>query len=325
MVPSGIYVLILNYNGREHLEYCLPSVLETDYPETQVILIDNGSDDDSIAFTRRAYPQVEIIENGRNLGWAAGNNVGVRHALERGADYIALLNNDMRVDPRWLTHAVAAAEVDARIGFVGFDTIGEYHLSVDPDLTQFRQRQAAWRELVIRDTEHVAGCALFVRAALFCDVGLFDESFFAYGEEDDLQKRARRAGYRSVRINVPLWHHNGGYWSRSRLLRASILAQRNHIRVMIKDDLPRVALRRFLGMVHFICRPGLKYDHSHAHMRRLRPSTYPVNVAILLYAIAWNVAMSPLTLLARRRDEQRIRAARRRLAALQSPDWGDTP
>jgi GT2 family glycosyltransferase len=234
-----------------------------------------------------------------------------------------LLNNDMRVDPRWLTHAVVAAEGDPCIGFIGFDTVGEYRLRVDPDLTEFRQRQAEWRELVVRGAEHVAGCALFIRSALFRDIGLFDESFFAYSEEDDLQKRGQRAGYRTVRINVPLWHYNGGYWDQSRLLRASVMAQRNHIRVMIKDDPPLMALRRLFTMVHFICRPGIRYDHSHAHLRRLRPSIYPVNVGILFYAVLWNLVMSPVTLLARHRDRRRIHAARQRLAALQPVDQGD--
>ena len=101
------------------------------------------------------------------------------------------------------------------------------------------------------------------------------------------------------------------------------MAQRNHIRVMIKDDPPLVALRRFFTMLHFICRPGIRYDRTHAHLRRLRPSIYPVNVAILLYAIVWNLAMSPVTLLARHRAGRRIRAARQRLAAVPPAGRGD--
>ena len=324
MTPN-VYVLILNYNGKPHLAYCLPSVLRTDYAQVCVMLVDNGSEDDSVAFTRENYPPIEIIENGRNLGWAAGNNVGLRYALARGADYVVLLNNDMRVDPRWLTHAVAVAEADPLVGVLGFDTIGEYHLNADPERLQFKRRQAAWRELRVTETEHVAGCALFLRTDLLRDVGLIDESFFAYGEEDDLQKRARRAGYRSVRVNIPLWHYNGGYWTSSRLLRAAVLAQRNQIRVMIKNDAPRVALGRLRDMVVFVCWPGIAYDHSHAHLRRLRPSVYPLNVLILLYAMFWNLLMLPATLLARRRDERRIRVARQRLAGLRAPAQGDGP
>ncbi|MDY6878314.1 MAG: glycosyltransferase family 2 protein [Chloroflexota bacterium] len=316
MAPS-VYVLILNYNGIDHLSYCLSSVLETEYPQLYIVLIDNGSDDDSVTFTRNNYPQIEIIKNNHNLGWAAGNNVGIRCALERGADYVVLLNNDMRVDSRWLTHAVAAAEADPLIGFVGFDTIGEYHLNADPDLTQFRQRQSAWQRLEVTEAEHIAGCALFLQADLLRNIGLLDEHFFAYGEEDDLQKRARRAGYRSVRINIPLWHYNSGSFGK-RTLKTAMLAQRNHIRVMIKADLPRVALRRFRDMVMFICWPGVQYDHNLAHLRRLRPSVYPINTFILLYAIVWNLVMLPTTLIARHRDEQSIRKTHQRLAALQT-------
>jgi len=307
--------LILNYNGREHLEYCLPSVLATEYPALCVLLIDNHSDDDSIIFTRQHFPQIQIIQNERNLGWAGGNNAGIRFALEHEADYVVLLNNDMRVDPRWLTHAVAVAESDPAIGVVGFDTIGEYHVHADPDLTQFRQRQAAWQRLEVTPAEHVAGCALFLRASLLRHIGLIDERFFVYGEEDDLQKRARRAGYRSVRANVPLWHYNGGSWKRSELLRAAVLAQRNHVRVILKNDAPRVIFRRLRDVLVFICWPRVEYDRSHAHLRRLRPASYPVNVAILAYALLWNLLALPATLLARYRDGQRIRTARRQLAA----------
>lgn len=321
-MPPDVHVLILNYNGRAHLTYCLPSVLATEYPDFHVLLIDNGSDDDSVAFARAHYPHVEVIENERNLGWAAGNNVGLRRALDRRVAYVALLNDDMRVDPRWLTHAVAVAEANPLIGIVGFDTIGEYHLNADPDLTEFKRRQVAWRGLEVAETEHVAGCAMFLRSDLLRDVGLIDGSFFAYGEEDDLQKRAYRAGYRSVRVNVPLWHYNSGSFGKH-ALRAAILAQRNHVRGMIKGDPPRVALRRFRDMAVFICWPGVEYDRSHAHLRRLRPSVYPVNVSILLYAVLWNLVMLPATLLARRRDEQRVRLARRRLAALQTPGGED--
>jgi hypothetical protein len=94
---------------------------------------------------------------------------------------------------------------------------------------------------------------------------------------------------------------------------------------MIKADFPSVALRRLRDMVTFICWPGVEYDHSHAHLRRLRPSVYPVNVVILLYAILWNVLALPSTLLARYRDEQRIRRARQRLAAVWSTHEDDGP
>lgn len=322
-MPPSVYVLMLNYNGGEHLEYSLPSVLETEYSHCQVVLIDNGSSDGSVAFTREHHPQVKIIENRRNLGWAAGNNVGIRYALEQGADYVVLLNNDMRVDPRWLTYAVAVAEADPLIAFVGFDTVGEYHVLADPDRAQFRERQLAWQRLTVAKTEHIAGCALFVRTSVFQDIGFIDERFFAYGEEDDLQKRARRAGYRSVRINIPLWHYNGGYWGQASLLKAAALAQRNHVRVMLKNDTPRMALRRLLGMAQFVCSPGIEYDRTHAHQRRLRPSVYPVNVAILLYAVLWNLAILPATLLARYHDEQRIQVARQRLMALQASSRGN--
>lgn len=308
--PS-VYAMVLSYNGLDHLEYSLPSVLATEYAGLHVVLIDNGSTDGSVALAQGRYPQIDVIGHRRNLGWAAANNVGIRHALERGANYIALLNNDVRVDPRWLAQAVTVADRDPRIGVLGFDTIGEYHLEADPDLVLFRRRQAAWQHLEVTESEHVAGCAMFIRAQLLREVGLFDERFFAYSEEDDLQKRAHRAGYRIVRINIPLWHFNGGYWNEHRPLRASVLAQRNSIREMIKNESWGMALRRFSAMVRFICHSDPAYDRTLADLRRLRPSIYPVNVAILTYAIVWNAVMLPGTLRSRLRDERRVQEARR--------------
>lgn len=309
-----ICVLILNLNGKQHLEYCLPSVVRTEYPNLELVLVDNNSTDDSVSFTRANFPQVTVLQNPTNLGWAAGNNAGIRYALEHGADYIVLLNNDIEVDERWLREAVRVAEQRPRVGLIGFDTVGEYKNNEDPERRRFNELRAAWRELQVKPADHITGCALFVRAEVFRNVGLIDESYFAYGEEDDLESRAIRAGYERVRINVPVWHYNGGFWSK-RFMRSSYLAMRNNVRFLLKTQSPREIVRQTAWLVRFVCSRHAQFDRDIPHFRRLRPSRYLVNVCLLAAALAWNVVFLPVTLWKRRQDERKVQAARQALDA----------
>lgn len=306
-----VCVFILNHNGKNHLEYCLPSLCATDYPNYELVLLDNASTDGSVEYTRRNFPQIAVIQNDKNLGWAGGNNVGIRYALDHGADYVVLQNNDTKVDPRWLGAAVQVCRADAHIGIVGFRMLQEYVQGEDPDQEQFRELSAAWERLEYEPAHHVTGAALFVRVDVFRDVGLIDEAYFAYSEEDDLEKRAMRAGYRMVRINVPLWHYNGGFW-RKQFLKSSVLALRNNVRCMIKNDTPRSIAHQILWLFRFVCPPRLEYDVRIPHFRRLRPSNLVVNNAVLLYALLWNLLFLPVTLWARYQDERRIAQACKR-------------
>ncbi|HEX6463613.1 MAG TPA: glycosyltransferase, partial [Vicinamibacterales bacterium] len=96
-----VSVIVLNYNGRQWVEGCLSGLAsQRDAPEFETLLVDNGSRDDSVHFARTTYPDVRIVENGRNLGFAAGNNVGAQHAA---GDWLTFLNNDTIPDRRWLS------------------------------------------------------------------------------------------------------------------------------------------------------------------------------------------------------------------------------
>ncbi|HOZ46504.1 MAG TPA: glycosyltransferase family 2 protein [Candidatus Hydrogenedentes bacterium] len=113
-----VYVLIINWNGREHLAECFDSLLAGTYQNARFVLVDNASDDDSVAFVEEHYddPRVDIIECGGNLGWSGGNNVGMARALEDGADYVFLLNNDTVTAPGAIARLVKMAEERPEIG-----------------------------------------------------------------------------------------------------------------------------------------------------------------------------------------------------------------
>lgn len=309
-----VYVIVLNYNGRHHLEYCLPSLMATDYERCRILLVDNASTDGSVLYVRERFPNVTVIENEENLGFAAGNNIGIRHALDHRADYIVLQNNDTKVDPRWLTYATRVAEADSRVGFVGFEMLQEYIQGEDPEGEQFRARMEAWDKLEVKPANHITGAALFVRSEVFRDVGLLDEAFTFYSEEDDLEHRARRAGYRLVRINIPLWHYNAGS-SRGRSIRFSALAMRHNIRHILKNESPFEIWRQLTWLARFVCLPRIDFDERIPHFRRLRSSNFVVNGLVLAYAFLWNVVSLPATLRARRKAEQRIAHAQKRWEA----------
>src|SRR5215470_14085112 len=100
-----VAVVVLNWNGCNETLACLESLIKLSYPPCDLIVVDNGSTDNSVAAVRSKYPNVEVIQTGKNLGYAGGNNVGIRRALEKGAQYILILNNDTRVSPDAISRA----------------------------------------------------------------------------------------------------------------------------------------------------------------------------------------------------------------------------
>ncbi len=300
-----VCVVVLNYNGLAHLKYCLPSILATDYPALTIIVVDNASSDASVNFVRRNYPQVNLILSDTNRGWSGGNNLGINFARRCGAEYVVLANNDIRVDPRWVSAAVSVAQQDPRVGIVGFKTIEPRE---DDQVAEFARAVALWSGLCVSEAEYVDGMAMFMRMKVFDEVGMIDEGFFAYAEDNDLVLRARKAGYRVVATNVPVWHKGQGFWGRAPL-RAAALQMRNNFRLSIKHDDIWGVLYQIARHFAKGCLPWVRIDPYDQVARRLRPSNIVVNGVLLLYALAWNLYHLPQTLRRRREDMKRIRTA----------------
>ncbi|MEJ2557919.1 MAG: glycosyltransferase family 2 protein [Anaerolineae bacterium] len=188
-------VIVLNWNGGRDTLDCLASLRRLDYPCCEVVVVDNGSTDGSTQAIRESFPEVWVIETGANLGFTGGNNVGIRHALDREADYVLLLNHDTEVASDSLTQLVRAAEaaIDPQRGqaqMVGID---------EPDSGRYGSTP--------REVDFVSGCALLVRSSVLEQVGLLDERFFAYYEEVEWCIRARRAGYHILSVpEAKVWH-----------------------------------------------------------------------------------------------------------------------
>jgi GT2 family glycosyltransferase len=211
MAPR-VLIIVLCYNGVELTLECLASLRQLSIPQADVLIVDNASSDGTPAAVRARFPEVAVIETGANLGFAAGNNVGLRYALERGYDYALLLNNDTEVAPDFLKELVTAAESAPEIGVVG-PTIVYYER---PDLIwsaggaiDWQRGTSAMRGIgepvaqlppAARDVDFVTGCALLCKRAVLERVGLLDERFFMYYEETEWCVRARRAGFRILHV-----------------------------------------------------------------------------------------------------------------------------
>jgi GT2 family glycosyltransferase len=219
MAPN-VLIVVLNWNGRDDTLACLASLSRVDYPNYDIVAVDNGSSDDSVAVIRAVHPHAVLIETGENLGFAAGNNVGLRYALEQGADYVLLLNNDTIVDPGCVRQLVAVTEEDDHVGVVG-PTV--YYHSQPTVIWSAggaidRRRGRTWMvglgeedigqfDTAPRPVDFVTGCALLVSRRALESVGLLDERFFMYYEETEWCVRIAKAGF-GVR-HVPtarIWH-----------------------------------------------------------------------------------------------------------------------
>lgn len=206
-----VAIVVLNWNGGDDTIACLDSLAGLDYPEIAVIVVDNGSADDSVARIRAAKPQVRMIETGKNLGFGGGCNVGMRAAIADGADYVWLINNDATVATDALTELVHVAEKDERIGAVG---------SVIFDQGQ-RDRVQLWGggkvNLWTGASRHrrtpgrvdfISGASALIRSRALKEVGFFDDaSFFMYWEDTDLGFRLRKGGWKlAVAEKSRVWH-----------------------------------------------------------------------------------------------------------------------
>jgi len=230
-----IYVIILNWNGRDDTLSCLSSLAKVKTPH-DVVVIDNGSTDNSARAISASFPNVHLIQTGENLGYAEGNNVGIRYALENGADFIFILNNDTTVEPDILE---AFLKRDAPIQG------GKAHLMRDPktldhlggnwnlqkgefDLIGAKAPASEWTNPISLD--YVCGVALFVQAKVFRKIGLFEPRYFLFWEESDFCMRAKKGGFSAtVCPEATLYHkvsasfsggkpHTTYFWWRNRLL-----------------------------------------------------------------------------------------------------------
>jgi len=221
-VPPLVSIIVLNWQRPTETLRCLASLNDLVHPRLQIVVVDNGSGDGSQETICEARPDLFVMQTGQNLGFAGGNNMGIRRAMTDGADYVWILNNDTVVDPRALSEAVAAAALDDRIGIVGsvtytssepwsdariYPTGGLWDDRAERLLLCDGGQECAERG--VHRVDFVQGTML-LRVSMLAEIGLLDERFFHYFEERELSHRASARGWGVVlACRSHIWHAGG--------------------------------------------------------------------------------------------------------------------
>ena len=253
---TKVGLVILHFNKPDLTEACLVSVkqLETKDFKLEVIVVNNNPLE-KIDFLKKKLPEFIFLKTPENLGYAAGNNFGLKRALKDGVDFVLLLNNDTLLDEKLIKELLKTAQKDPKIGILApkiyFAPGYEFHKKRYQEKDKGKVIWYAgglidWQNVVTSHqgvdevdygqydtpsaTDFISGCAMFVKKEVFEKIGLFDERFFLYWEDVDFCQRAKKVGFGVTYIpQAKLWHANAGssevggelhdyYMTRNRLL-----------------------------------------------------------------------------------------------------------
>ena len=279
MNAPGVFIIILNWNGWRDTDACLESLARLEYPDYQVVVVDNASTDGSEAELRRRHPNLMLLQSGANLGFAGGNNVGLRYALDRSAEYVWLLNNDTLVEPDALTQLVAKLQREPALGLCGStllyeaqrDTVqalGGAHYNRWLGTVAHLGQHEPWPQKL--DTErlerrvegrlsYLIGASTLASRRFLETVGLLQPDYFLYFEELDWAARAKgrfRLGYAAQSI---VYHKEGssiGGTDRAKAAKsytADLYALKNRVRFTRRFypyALPTVYLGLFVALAN---------------------------------------------------------------------------
>lgn len=278
MTVPQVAIIILTFNSAQHIRECLASLATLDYPNFQVVIVDNASTDDTVQLARTFTPAPKVIVNETNLGYAEGNNVGLRYALSVNADYAFVLNDDVTVAPDLLTQLIRAAQADPRAALLGpiiyhhstpaviqsaGGTLGNWtfpHRGInEPERGQFdRVESVVW----------LSGCAILASCRALKTIGLFDPDFFMYWEDVDWCLRAHKAGYRVLLVpQAKLWH-KGVQISYAPSPRVAYYMARNELYLLAKHRASLVAqakawIKYIRTIISYTVRPKWKNKRAH--------------------------------------------------------------
>jgi hypothetical protein len=217
---DNIFIVLVNWNLKEDTLDCVDSLLKAGILSSRIIVVDQGSTDGSVEeITGRYNSTIQIIENKQNLGYADGVNRGAIRALDLGAEWVMVMNNDTTVSPTLFEELAKTANQNPQVSIFGPMIL--YHH--DPDRIWFLGDRLIPGTLItyslykdkippdkipnILSVDFVSGCGMMIRSDIFRKVGHFDTSFFMYGEEVDFCQRVRQSGYKLASVpNAKMWH-----------------------------------------------------------------------------------------------------------------------
>lgn len=211
-----VLAIVLNWNRPDDTRKCVQSLSQSDYPNLRIVVVDNGSESKLYAQLRTELTNAELLRSEVNLGFAAGNNLGLRYAQEHGADYALVLNNDTIVDSSMVSQLVAAGEKHPDAGLIGPII---YYLD-QPEKVWFAGYRFTHGIYLLRRGLHlsppirpieavdfVSGCGMLIRRSVLDQVGLFCPDYFMYYEDVDLCFRVKSAGAQIICVTgARMWH-----------------------------------------------------------------------------------------------------------------------
>jgi len=292
MQYTNIYVIILNWNGKKDTLECLISLDAVSYePGFHIILVDNGSTDDSIEVIRKAHPTLLIVDLEENLGFAGGNNKGIEMALSKGAEWIFLLNNDTIVSSDILKAFMHAAQGKPEAKILGakiyrydnpqiIDHLGGGWDFQKGDFTSFSQGEVEDHSSfeTMQQVDYVCGAALLMHRSVPESIGLLEPRFFLLWEEADFCSRAIRHGFEIwTAPQAKIWHkisssfiggkpHMHYFWWRNRLLwierNCSELERKCLSTKVIIPEILKTLRHFILEFLRFFCTRNLAYQQK---------------------------------------------------------------
>ncbi|MCK4800220.1 glycosyltransferase family 2 protein [Candidatus Parcubacteria bacterium] len=218
-MQKEVYIIVLNWNGKDDTLECLKSLEKINYSNYKIVVVDNSSEDDSVSEIRRQFSSVKIIENKENLGFSGGNNVGIKYAINNGAHYVLLINNDTTVEKDFLNELVEIGESDEKIGVLG----SKIYFYSEPSRIWFAGGKVNWLKNKgthigldqidsgqydkIKEMDYLTGCCLLIKREVIEKIGVLSEDYFLYYEDTDFSLRAKNADYKIVYVPKSKIYH----------------------------------------------------------------------------------------------------------------------
>jgi len=273
-----VAIVIVNYNGEKVINDCVKSLKKIDYPNYDITIVDNNSQDNSVTLLKKTHSQIELIENKENVGVAEGNNIGIRYGLKRKAKYILLLNPDTEVKRNFLTELVAEAERNERSlicpkiyyydqpkilwyagGYINWLTGTSFHTGQDQkDIGNYQK---------VKKVSYSSTCCLLIPALAFKEIGLMDAKYFVYFDDTDFCARANKNHYSIIYDPKSIiWHKVGSLTGGEESPIAVYYGTRNKLYFMRKNAslfkfflfLPIFSLVRLIKITKYLIKGDFK-------------------------------------------------------------------
>jgi len=290
-----VSIITVTWNSAKDIINCINSIKKQTYTDFEILLIDNNSNDNSVDIVRKHYPDIQIIENKKNLGFAEGNNIGIQKA---SGEILAFVNPDVILDPNWLNNLVTKLQSSNKIGGVvgKIFYLGEKYpkdaifctwSKIDPFTAtpyNFTNNEPASK------VDYLSGAAMLVKKEVIDTVGLLDSNYFLYFEETDWCARMIRAGYDLIYVpNALSWHAVSTSTHSDEKI---FYMERNRIRFAIKNfDFFYLPFFFIIHFIEFLAIFGRDLKNKKFHMTNIRLKT-----------IWWNIANLKKTISKRRED-----------------------